>query len=137
MRVRIHTAAGDRIDAEQYSTDNGSTWADIGVAQVQAAMTATTGYTVVRDVLTGDWRAFRNVCIESIGPAGDISQVIDVEVERRIQQRLSEELPRRVVAAAAIEKPRSRPDDPGPPAAPQGHRAASHETGGPSAIVSI
>ncbi|MBW8792158.1 MAG: hypothetical protein JF597_00705 [Streptomyces sp.] len=96
MRVRIHTTAGDLIDCEQYSPDNGTTWLDITVAQVVAAMGAETGYTVVRDVLTGAWRAFRNARIESIGPAGDLSEVIQAEVERRIQVLLAEQLPKRV-----------------------------------------
>ena len=96
MRVRIYTTGGDRIDCEQYSLDNGATWADVTVAAVAAAMGAATGYTVVRDVLTDRWRAFRNACIESIGPAGDLAEVIEPEVERRIQQLVTQRLPQRV-----------------------------------------
>jgi hypothetical protein len=99
MRVRIYTTGGDRIDAEQFSPDNGVTWVDIQVGQVVAAMGAQTGYTVVRDVLTTQWRAFRNVSIESIGPAGDIEQVIEAEVERRIREALADRLPAAVLAA--------------------------------------
>lgn len=96
MRVRVYTTGGDRIDCEQYSTDGGTTWADIGLPQVAAAMGAQTGYTVVRDVLTGQWRAFRNATIESIGPAGDLDQVVEAETERRIEVALAQKLPQRV-----------------------------------------
>jgi len=101
MRIRIHTTAGDAIDCEQYSPDNGATWLDIGVPEVLAAMGAETGYTVVLDVLTGQWRVFRNARIESIGPAGDIEQVIAAEVERRIQELLTQQLPERVKAVVS------------------------------------
>jgi hypothetical protein len=120
MRVRIHMTSGDAVDAEQYSIDNGATWADIGVPQVVAAMGAQTGYTVVRDVLTSQWRAFRNVNIESIGPAGDIDQVINDEVERRIQAALAAQLPARVIAVAPTVPP---PTPPPPPANPASHGA--------------
>lgn len=99
MRVQIYTTGGDKIQAEQFSTDNGATWTDITIAAVAAAMNATTGYTVVRDVLTSQWRSFRNISIESIGPAGDLSEVIAAEVERRIQALLAEQLPQRVKEA--------------------------------------
>lgn len=110
MRVRIHMASGDAVDAEQYSPDNGATWADIGIPQVVAAMGSQTGYTVVRDVLTGQWRAFRNISIESIGPAGDIEQVIAAEAERRIQAVVAGRLPAVVQAVVS-----ATPPDPGPP----------------------
>lgn len=110
MRVRVYTTGGDRIDAEQFSPDNGATWQDIQVSHVVAAMAAQTGYTVVRDVLTGQWRAFRNSTIESIGPAGDIEQVIAAEVERRIQAVVAGRLPAVVQAVVS-----ATPPDPGPP----------------------
>lgn len=115
MRIRLHMVSGDAVDAEQFSPDDGTTWVDIQVAHVKAAMTATTGYTVVRDVLTGQWRSFRNAQIESIGPAGDISQVIAAEVERRIQALLAKQLPQRVRATTEPSPPGGTPD-PEPPA---------------------
>jgi len=117
MRVRIHMTSGQAVDAEQYSPDNGATWLPIEVAHVVAAMAAEEGFTVVRDVLTDQWRAFRNARIESIGPAGDIEQVIEAEVERRIQERLAGELPGRIKAVAPeVERPTGPPD---PPQAPE------------------
>jgi hypothetical protein len=121
MRVRIYTTGGDRIDAEQYSPDNGATWVDIQVAQVVAAMGAQTGYTVVRDVLTTQWRAFRNATIESIGPAGDIEQVIEAEVERRIREALANRLPAAVLAAVTQPPPPAPAPAPPAPAAPANH----------------
>jgi len=90
--------SGDAFDAEEYSTDNGQTWLPIGVAEVAAAMNATTGYTVIRDLVTAQWRALRNADIESIGPAADLSEVIPREVNRRINAVVTQELPRVVVA---------------------------------------
>lgn len=100
MRVRIHMTSGTTIDAEEFSSDGGASWSAISLGPVATAMNATSGYTIVRDLFTGEWRAFRNVHIESIGPAYDVAAAVDAEVERRITTLLAERLPKRVEAAA-------------------------------------
>lgn len=110
MRVRIYMTSGDRVDAEQYSTDDGATWADITVAAVKAAMGATTGYTVVRDLVSHEWRSFRNVHIESIGPAGDLLEVVPRLARERIEAVLAMDLPRAVRAVQNGEEPFPEPD---------------------------
>jgi hypothetical protein len=114
MRVRIHLSNGDTVDAEQYSVDGGATWLDITPAAITAALAAGTGYTVVRDALTADWRALRNISIESVGPAGDLSEIIDREVNRRIRELVQHQLPGIVAAGGVI------PPPPPPPPAPGG-----------------
>lgn len=118
MRVRIHLASGGVVDAEQFSADNGQTWQDIAVAHVAAAMNATTGYTVVRDAFTQEWRAFRNVHIESIGPSPDIDLAVEREAEARIARRIARDLPARIREAAPV-VPAPLPVEP-PAASPQG-----------------
>lgn len=120
MRIRIHMTSGDAVDCEQFSVDNGATWKDITVDAVVAVMGLESGYTVVNDVLTNQWRVFRNARIESIGPAGDLSEIINAEVERRIQVLLSEQLPTRVVTATQKPDPEPAPDpEPDTPVTPE------------------
>lgn len=93
MRVRIYMTSGDRVDAEQFSTDKGTTWQDITVDAVAAAMDLETGYTVVLDVASGRWRSFRNARIESIGPAGELYEILDKAAQEFVQRRAALALP--------------------------------------------
>jgi len=114
MRVRIHMESGAVIDAEEFSPDNGASWSAIEVPHVVAAMRADTGFTVVRDLFAGEWRALRNARIESIGPAPDLDAAVEAEVERRIGRVLAERLPTRVAAAAPVIEHPHGPADPTP-----------------------
>lgn len=113
MRVRIHLASGAVVDAEEFSTDNGASWSAIETSHAVAAMQRDTGYVVVRDSFTGQWRALRHARIESIGPAPDLAGAIDAETERRIAAAVAGRLPMRVQAEAG--PARRHPLRPAPP----------------------
>ncbi len=95
MRARITMVSGLAYEVEETAAGGALVWLPFDAAAFVENLKRA-GATLVRDALTGRELWLMHAHVESVGEPGSVADIIDRETERRINERVAQEMPRRV-----------------------------------------